>query len=144
MCGEPQITQAVTVIVASRPSWIFQRFHFDLSVLTLTERPDDRCCSHAREERWSGTGAGAGRCDSRIEFEILERVAMSASRPSREGFDLLVGADEPHIECAPRRYARSGRAVEIMQVNLPTIGRVDRPVDAAVRIGHPVIGLAQS
>jgi uncharacterized protein len=93
-------------------------------------------------------------------LECSREFAMSASRPfaivtgassgigrelakvcAREGFDLLIAADEPEIESAANEIRALGAAVETVQADLATIEGVDRLVDAAARFGRPVDAL---
>lgn len=60
---------------------------------------------------------------------------------AREGFDLLIAADEPEIETAAEEIRALGATVETVLADLSTMEGVDRLVDAANRIGRPVDAL---
>ncbi|MDP1585470.1 MAG: SDR family NAD(P)-dependent oxidoreductase [Bradyrhizobium sp.] len=60
---------------------------------------------------------------------------------AREGFDLVIAADEPEIEAAAEEIRALGAAVETVLADLSTIEGVDRLVEAANRIGRPVDAL---
>jgi short-subunit dehydrogenase len=60
---------------------------------------------------------------------------------AREGFDLLIAADEPEIEAAAEEIRALGATVGTVLADLSTIEGVDRLVDAANRIGRPVDAL---
>ena len=55
---------------------------------------------------------------------------------AREGFDLLIAADEPEIESAAADIRRLGAAVDAVEADLSTIEGVDR-LYAATK-GRPV------
>ncbi|MFL0414868.1 SDR family NAD(P)-dependent oxidoreductase [uncultured Sphingomonas sp.] len=65
------------------------------------------------------TGASTG-----IGFEL-------ATIAAREGYDLIVAADEPLIEAAAKDFAQFGTSVEPIEVDLSTIEGVDRMLAAA-------------
>src|SRR5215208_3574930 len=75
------------------------------------------------------TGASSG-----IGLELAKCCA-------REGFDLLIAADEPQIESAATDIRSLGAVVETVQANLSTIEGVDRLYEASNRIGRPVDAL---
>ncbi len=73
------------------------------------------------------TGASTG-----IGFELAKRCA-------KEGFDLLIAADEPAIEQAATSLRGVGAAVEAIQADLATTEGVDKLYAAAK--GRPVAAL---
>jgi uncharacterized protein len=75
------------------------------------------------------TGASTG-----IGLELAKCCA-------REGFDLLIAADEPQIESAATDIRSLGAVVETVQADLSTIEGVDRLYEASNRIGRPVDAL---
>jgi uncharacterized protein len=75
------------------------------------------------------TGASTG-----IGLELAKCCA-------REGFDLLIAADEPEIEVAATDMRALGAAVETAQANLSTMEGVDKLYEASKRIGRPVDAL---
>jgi short-subunit dehydrogenase len=75
------------------------------------------------------TGASTG-----IGLELAKCCA-------REGFDLLIAADEPQIETAATDLRAQGATVETVQADLSTTDGVDRLYDAAKRTGRPVDAL---
>jgi short-subunit dehydrogenase len=75
------------------------------------------------------TGASTG-----IGLELAKCCA-------REGFDLLVAADEPEIEAAATDMRALGAAVETLQADLSTMEGVDKLYEASKRIGRPVDAL---
>jgi len=75
------------------------------------------------------TGASTG-----IGLELAKCCA-------REGFDLLVAADEPEIESAASEIRGLGAIVETVQADLSTVDGVDRLYEASKRIGRPVDAL---
>jgi short-subunit dehydrogenase len=112
-----------------------------------------------RQEQPPGTGADPGGCGVRAGLKSLGG-AMSANRQfaivtgassgigrelakvcAREGFDLLIAADEPEIETAAEEIRALGATVETVLADLSTIEGVDRLVDAANRLGRPVDAL---
>ena len=50
---------------------------------------------------------------------------------AREGFDLLIAADEPEIETAAAEIRALGATVETVLVDLSTVEGVDRLLDVA-------------
>ena len=75
------------------------------------------------------TGASTG-----IGLELAKCCA-------REGFDLLIAADEPEIEPAASEIRALGAMVETVQADLSTVDGVDRLYEASKRIGRPVDAL---
>ena len=75
------------------------------------------------------TGASTG-----IGLELAKCCA-------RDGFDLLIAADEPEIEAAATDIRALGAAVETVQADLSTIEGVDKLYEASKRIGRPVDAL---
>jgi uncharacterized protein len=75
------------------------------------------------------TGASTG-----IGLELAKCCA-------RDGFDLLIAADEPEIEAAATDIRALGAAVETVQADLSTTEGVDKLYEASKRIGHPVDAL---
>jgi uncharacterized protein len=75
------------------------------------------------------TGASTG-----IGLELAKCCA-------REGFDLLIAADEPEIEPAASEIRALGAVVETVQADLSTVDGVDRLYEASKRIGRPVDAL---
>jgi short-subunit dehydrogenase len=75
------------------------------------------------------TGASTG-----IGLELAKCCA-------REGFDLLIAADEPEIETAANEIRPLGAVVETVQADLSTLQGVDRLYEAAKRSGRPVDAL---
>lgn len=86
------------------------------------------------------TGASSG-----IGFELARQCA-------RNGFDLLIAADEPEIHEAARRLEAEGAVVQAVEVNLATTEGVDkllatvgsRPIDALLAnagrgLGHAFV-----
>src|SRR6195952_4594012 len=65
------------------------------------------------------TGASTG-----IGFELAKRCA-------KEGYDLLIAADEPAIEKAATTLRRGGTKVEALQADLATTEGVDKLYAAA-------------
>ncbi|WP_085809385.1 SDR family oxidoreductase [Sphingomonas sp. TZW2008] len=65
------------------------------------------------------TGASTG-----IGFEL-------ASIAAREGYDIIVVADEPLIDAAARDFEQFGTKVQAIEADLSTIDGVDRVLDAA-------------
>jgi short-subunit dehydrogenase len=65
------------------------------------------------------TGASTG-----IGFELARRCA-------KEGYDLLIAADEPEIERAAASLCGGGTEVEALQADLATIEGVDKLYAAA-------------
>src|SRR5438067_13012176 len=75
------------------------------------------------------TGASTG-----IGLELAKCCA-------REGFDVLVAADEPQIESAATEIRALGAIVETVQADLSTTEGVDKLYGASKRIGRPVDAL---
>lgn len=75
------------------------------------------------------TGASTG-----IGLELAKCCA-------REGFDVLIAADEPEIETAANEIRPLGAVVETVQADLSTLEGVDRLYEAAKRAGRPVDAL---
>jgi short-subunit dehydrogenase len=75
------------------------------------------------------TGASTG-----IGLELAKCCA-------REGFDLLIAADEPEIESAATDMRALGATVETVQGDLSTIEGVDKLYEVSKRIGRPVDAL---
>src|SRR3954467_8574335 len=75
------------------------------------------------------TGASTG-----IGLELAKCCA-------REGFDVLIAADEPEIETLGHEIRPLGAVVETVQADLSTLQRVDRLYEAAKRSGRPVDAL---
>src|SRR5436305_1462815 len=75
------------------------------------------------------TGASTG-----IGLELAKCCA-------REGFDLLIAADEPQIESAAAEIRALGAVVEPVQTDLSTIEGVDKLYEASKRMGRPVDAL---
>jgi short-subunit dehydrogenase len=75
------------------------------------------------------TGASSG-----IGLELAKCCA-------REGFDLLIAADEAEIEIAAAEIRALGVLVETVQADLSTIEGVDRLYATSKRIGRPVDAL---
>jgi uncharacterized protein len=75
------------------------------------------------------TGASTG-----IGLELAKCCA-------REGFDVLIAADEPQIESAATEIRTLGAIVETVQADLSTTEGVDKLYEAAMRIGRPVDAL---
>jgi short-subunit dehydrogenase len=59
----------------------------------------------------------------------------------RNGFDLLIAADEPRIETAAAETRRLGATVETVEADLSTVEGVDTLYQVAKRIGRPVDAL---
>jgi uncharacterized protein len=72
------------------------------------------------------TGASSG-----IGLELAKCCA-------KEGFDLLIAADEPQIEAAATDMRALGATVETVRADLSTIEGVDQLYEASRRIGRPV------
>src|SRR5437764_4534632 len=75
------------------------------------------------------TGASTG-----IGLELAKCCA-------REGFDLLIAADEPQIESAATEIRALGAIVETVQADLSTTEGVDKLYETSKRIGRPVDAL---
>ena len=75
------------------------------------------------------TGASTG-----IGLELAKCCA-------REGFDVLIAADEPQIESAATEIRTLGAIVETVQADLSTTEGVDKLYEASKRIGRPVDAL---
>jgi uncharacterized protein len=80
------------------------------------------------------------------QFAIITGASSGIGRElakvcAREGFDLLIAADEPEIETAAEEIRALGATVETVLADLSTIEGVDRLVDAANRLGRPVDAL---
>jgi uncharacterized protein len=75
------------------------------------------------------TGASTG-----IGLELAKCCA-------REGFDVLIAADEPQIEPAATEIRALGAIVETVQADLSTTEGVDKLYEASNRIGRPVDAL---
>src|SRR5438874_1606288 len=60
---------------------------------------------------------------------------------AREGFDVLIVADEPQIESAATEIRALGAIVETMQGDLSTTEGLDKLYEASKRIGRPVDAL---
>src|SRR3954464_12815917 len=98
---------------------------------------------------------------SQILFRMnMESLPMSASRQfaivtgastgiglelakccAREGFDVLIAADEPEIETAANDIRPLGAVVETLQADLSTLEGCDRLYEAAKGSGRPVDAL---
>jgi uncharacterized protein len=75
------------------------------------------------------TGASTG-----IGLELAKCCA-------RNGFDLLIAADEPEIEIAATEVRSLGASVRTVQADLSTTEAVDKLYDASKQIGRPVDAL---
>jgi len=75
------------------------------------------------------TGASTG-----IGLELAKCCA-------REGFDVLIAADEPQIESAAMEIRALGAIVETVQADLSTTEGLDKLYEASKRIGRPVDAL---
>jgi short-subunit dehydrogenase len=75
------------------------------------------------------TGASTG-----IGLELAKCCA-------RDGFDLLIAADEPQIEAAATDIRALGATVETVQADLSTVEGVDHLYEASKRIGRPIDAL---
>ena len=80
------------------------------------------------------------------QFAIVTGASSGIGRElakvcAREGFDLLIAADEPEIETAATEIRALGATVETVLADLSTLAGVDRLVDVANRIGRPVDAL---
>jgi short-subunit dehydrogenase len=75
------------------------------------------------------TGASTG-----IGLELAKCCA-------RNGFDLLIAADEPEIEIAATEVRSLGASVRTVQADLSTTEAVDRLYDGSKQIGRPVDAL---
>lgn len=80
------------------------------------------------------------------QFAIVTGASTGIGRElakccAREGFDLLIAADEPEIERAATEIRALGAAVETVRSDLSTEEGVDQLVAAATRIGRPVDAL---
>jgi uncharacterized protein len=75
------------------------------------------------------TGASTG-----IGLELAKCCA-------RNGFDLLIAADEPEIEIAATEVRSLGASVQTVQADLSTTEAVDKLYDASKQIGRPVDAL---
>src|SRR5205814_5317466 len=75
------------------------------------------------------TGASTG-----IGLELAKCCA-------REGFDVLIVADEPQIESAATEIRALGTIVESVQADLSTTEGLDKLYEASKRIGRPVDAL---
>jgi len=75
------------------------------------------------------TGASTG-----IGLELAKCCA-------REGFDVLIAADEPQIESAATEIRALGAIVETVQADLSTTEGVDKLYEGSKRIGRPVDAL---
>jgi uncharacterized protein len=80
------------------------------------------------------------------QFAIVTGASTGIGRElakvcAREGFDLLIVADEPEIERAADEIRTLGATVETVKADLATTEGVDQLVDAANRIGRPVDAL---
>src|SRR3954449_1469874 len=75
------------------------------------------------------TGASTG-----IGLELAKCCA-------REGFDVLIAADEPQIESAGTEIRALGAIVETVQADLSTTEGVDKLYEGSKRIGRPVDAL---
>ena len=75
------------------------------------------------------TGASTG-----IGLELAKCCA-------REGFDVLIAADEPQIESAATEIRALGAIVETVQADLSTTEGLDKLYEASKRIGRPVDAL---
>jgi uncharacterized protein len=80
------------------------------------------------------------------QFAIVTGASTGIGRElakvcAREGFDLLIAADEPEIERAADEIRTLGATVETVKADLATTEGVDQLVDAANRIGRPVDAL---
>jgi uncharacterized protein len=60
---------------------------------------------------------------------------------ARNGFDLLIAADEPEIEIAATEVRSLGASVQTVQADLSTTEAVDKLYDASKQIGRPVDAL---
>ena len=80
------------------------------------------------------------------QFAIVTGASSGIGRElakvcAREGFDLLIAADEPEIEAAAEEIRALGATVETVLADLATIEGVDRLVEAAKTLGRPVDAL---
>ena len=75
------------------------------------------------------TGASTG-----IGLELAKCCA-------RNGFDLLIAADEPEIEIAATEVRSLGASVQAVQADLSTTEAVDKLYEASKQIGRPVDAL---
>jgi short-subunit dehydrogenase len=80
------------------------------------------------------------------QFAIVTGASSGIGRElakvcAREGFDLLIAADEPEIESAANEIRALGATVETVKADLATTEGVDQLIDAAKRIGRPVDAL---
>ena len=75
------------------------------------------------------TGASTG-----IGYELAKCCA-------KEGFDLVVAADEPQIQTAAQEFRGLGAQVEAVEADLATLDGVDKLYTAAQRMNRPVEAL---
>lgn len=80
------------------------------------------------------------------QFAIVTGASTGIGRElakvcAREGFDLLIAADEPEIESAADEVRALGAEVKALQTDLSTIDGVDRLIEAANGMGRPVDAL---
>ncbi len=80
------------------------------------------------------------------QFAIVTGASSGIGRElakvcAREGFDLLIAADEPEIEAAAAEIRALGATVGTVLADLSTMEGVDRLVDAAKAFGRPVDAL---
>ena len=111
-------------------------------------------------ETGRGTADGGGDCKLQRVRLFPGKLAMSASRQfaivtgastgiglelakccARNGFDLLIAADEPEIEIAATEVRSLGASVQTLQADLSTTEAVDKLYEASKQIGRPVDAL---
>src|ERR1700710_2176694 len=152
------MAQAVTLMMASRPCWILgsgtvsQRMSFlpcqvsafiDVSFgLHETQTPRRSSVpSSVRNTRYT-CGLGIRPCKRRKPmsanrpFAIVTGASTGigfelAKRCAREGYDLLIAADEPAIDQAAAWLRANGSKVEAVEADLATIEGVDKLYAAA-------------
>jgi short-subunit dehydrogenase len=73
------------------------------------------------------TGASTG-----IGYELAKRAA-------KEGYDLIIAADEPRIDEAASRLEETGRSVDAIEADLSTVEGVDRLLEAIEASGRSVV-----
>jgi short-subunit dehydrogenase len=80
------------------------------------------------------------------QFAIVTGASTGIGRElakccARQGFDLLIAADEPEIESAAAEIRGLGATVEAVQTDLSTVEGVERLYEAAKKLGRPVDAL---